>query len=134
MGIRLTMIRRGLVSISQKMSYYRRLRRYAILRRLQTLRRYQIRKAASIRVRWFRYQRQLISVKRRRRLLAIRKQRAGKRMWQYQRKRWQWLRKQKKKLKRLLLKRMRKMRGEERSHLIYTSSLMYFILKCTDYR
>ena len=132
--MRLTMIRKGLVSISQKMSYYRRLRRYAILRRLQTLRRYQIRKSASIRVRWSRYQRQLISVKRRQRLLAIRKQRAGKRMWQYQRKRWQWLRKQKKKLKRLLLKRIRRIRGEERSYLIYTSSLMYFILKCTDYR
>ena len=38
MGMRLIMIRRGLVSISQKMSYYRCLRRYAILRHLKTLR------------------------------------------------------------------------------------------------
>lgn len=69
-------------------------------------------------MKWVRYQRQLSAVKRRRRLLALRRQRAARRVREYQRKRWAWFRKQQQKLKRLIMKRMRRMRaGKKRGNI-----------------
>lgn len=94
----LSKTRKILTTISQQMSYYRRIRRNYILKCLQVLRRYQMKKASRLRLRWFRYQRQTVDVRRRQRLLALRKKRTARRMREYQKNVKAWFKKQQQKL------------------------------------
>lgn len=114
----LSKTRKILITISQQMSYYRRIRRNYILKRLQVLRRFQMKKASRLRLRWFRYQRQTADVRRRQRLLALRKKRTARRMREYQNNVKAWFKKQQQKLTTFVVRTRTSRTGKKREEIL----------------
>lgn len=98
--------------ISQRMSYYRRLRNRLVMHRLQYYKQFAIRKASRLRLRKLRYRQQLAVVKQRRWNLALRIQRTTKRTRQYKNKMRAFFKKEQQKLAYFLKASKKKILGE----------------------
>ena len=98
----LSKTRKMLNVVSQRMSYYRRLRNRYILQRLQYYKQYATNRARKLRLRRSRYLQQLAGVRKRRQSISLRMQRAAKRTREFQKEMRAFYKKEQQKLLSLL--------------------------------